>query len=453
MSWKEIAHRLRTLRWLGPAFPLVAFLFWLSGVYTRRATPLTSSNDIWFGADVLRHADWAGRPAHVGSALLHPLSCVLYKLHGAFLALIGLPASRERLPLVALLPMLLGSLALTWAASRLARRFVPTRPQVAGWGFVGIGVLIGPLAVFGPMPESHLLGGAALLVQAVLTLEALESAHGRHLGHAPAANAARDTRRQLSSPISLGSITPHLMWAGIATGCTLGNVLPAALLCLALPRARYRHRVRGVLLLVSSVIAFWALGSVVKVPPARGGLIAAARAQLVYAAPPTIESLGKSAVELVVLSFGVPAVRAATYTSSLPGRPVRRLYPDAGRSRLAWAAAASMAAAVVLATLARRREGGRPDASLRVSLPPLLSLVALHSVYATREAYLFTAHAWPFLLLPAWALFRDSPFVDPEGAPSAMRTSARVLAGTAVILASLQGAIGARSLWRTLPWL
>ena len=76
---------------------------------------------------------------------------------------------------------------------------------------------------------------------------------------------------------------------------------------------------------------------------------------------------------------------------------------------------------------------------LALSLAVIASLVAFHAVYATDEAYIFSPHVWPFVVLPGVLAWTDARHDRDR--------LALLCLGGATIVALVQTGLGLHTLW------
>lgn len=467
------AHGVRAAALAG-LFLLCLLFLALGRLYGESCRPLFRVENVWYGADLLRHIRWGEEEHTLARARLHPLSFLIYRGSGLLLRGAGVTLPAEPGAMHALPSLLAASLFLVWAARHLATQ----NRGVARWAAPVALASIGPLLVFGPVPESHLLGGCALGFQ-MFWSHAL--ARARERGDGP--GAGRAARRLAVA-------------AGAAIGFTLGNLLPALALLLALPSADRRRAWRPAFLVTCATLLFWLAGACVRAgaagladgppertvtartamertapertamertamertapdrpassaldlageagtPPAWRFLLASDTA---YVGWPTPARLSKSARELCVMQFGVPWSRLQPFELWLDGRRVSRLYPRNEAPLASWVAAALLGGALVWWYARRRADDPALGRLLPAAGVALALVVLLHGVYGTREAYLFSPHAWPLLAVPASLLLAATI--------GARRRALAALAGLSVLLAGIQAVRGVAALLDLLP--
>jgi len=393
----------------------VAALLLAMGIAIPRRAPSVWKLDVWFGADVSRHVAWVCGFWY--RAHLHPISAMMFRAYGRLLRV----ALHDRWPghLVVYAFPVIGAAALvvTATAAVFARSSQPRMWFFAGYGLAALA--IGPVLVFGPIPESHLMGGAALAAQALLLLRAVR------LARAEASDAAVAVR--LAGATVMG---------GLAAGFTLTNALPA----LALFFFPLKARIMG---LRSVAAAATAMALMVVVPLAflstthriagQWGRDVQDEGQYSRLEP---LSVPRAFRELVVYQFGVPFTTIAV-TQYPPGHRLVSVVPAGSGSALSWAAFLLWSVGIAAFLRARKRGGVCDEKHFAVAcLAALATMVAFHSVYNTREAYLFSAHAWPYVLLTGLVAFEDA-------VARGERTRILLFAG-ALALAAAQTAIGER---------
>ena len=388
-----------TWPWLLTVTPIVALLLMtLSIYYSLRFEKLGSSNDLWFGTDIARHVWWSSYPENWNRAHLHPVSFILYKSYGLILGQLGLLPDSNQLVIFAFPTILLTSLALTTAAQWLT----PPHPSrmLMRITILSLFLLIGPLIIFAPMPESHVGGGIALLLQAALTLKFLR---------------AEAEGQRVYERIMI------FLFAALACGFSLSNCLPATILLLPLlPR--------------QSQLGWWIASGVVAVVLVLCvhhflyplDIVAWMERQLVqelaWVSLPDLDALRESFQNLVLLQFGVPFTEFVTWRHPDTGWTITSIaHRDAtflqGVTFLLWCTGIAIWVG---------KSRGRAVVEKRFLLlcaGSFLALVAFHTVYSPYDAYIFSVHLWPFLLLPGVLIWIDSLHTRYSGVVACMTTA------------------------------
>ena len=367
------AGRSRALPFLPPA-ALAVLLAALCLLFAQRCEKLGTVNDLWFGSDVWRHIEWAANPAERGRAAQHPGTFVLFKLHGALLRALDVAPERDRVLGYSLPVLVLASLA-TAAAATLLTRGERRRVEV-----LLILVAVGPLLVFGPMAESHVPGGAALLLQGVLVLSVLR---GRDAGLSP-----QHLRWRMWTAVGLGAL---------AVSATLPNLLPALVLLSAVWGVR--RTLIGSLASVATLVAV-ALGlhlAGVRLWVSELAL-QVARDELAFLPPFHPLQLWWSVRGLLLHPFGMPLTMLTEWMHPVDGRLVTSLR-EREPTLLQLAACALWCTAIVLWARSPQRAPAERRFATTCALA-LAALIVFHSFVSSYEAYIFSAHAWPFVALP-----------------------------------------------------
>lgn len=350
-------------------------LLLLSRLYVTINPRLAQFGDLWFGTDIPRHIDWAMIGASADRAHLHPLSFALYKVWGLLLRFSRLHSRPAAFVACAALPCALASRAIVSAARQFSAEGTSRTGQIA-FNFIAA-LAVGPIFVFAPIPESHALGGAALLLEAVCVYAALQ--------------APSDAARQRRNAVLLGAA---------AAGMSITNAVPAG--CLLLPLLVSKHHRRG--------LAQWLLVAGIGLICVAGAAIAAEHlsasagdypliGEVAWARIPHWHSVRASVQALFVHQFGIPAMShprhgdlfAVPYTLVVPREAPTRLQLFAGGL---W----------IIGLIAWWRQTG-PAHQVERQLVfcchvALTGLLAFSCIYDPFEAYMVSPHAWPFVLVP-----------------------------------------------------
>lgn len=377
----------RTALWLWVACAAIGVMGLLAALciaYSGHFPNLGRVGDLWFGADISRHIRWILQPDSQFRSHLHPGSFVLFKVWGFVLRALGIVPGMDTLVVFAVPVIMLTGIGMTVSVTLI----VPSGPRsgIMRTAMLVLLLVVGPILIFGPMPESHVLGGVALLLQAALTWRLMHATAGGKV--------EPNTQRWTALAI---------VCAAVATAVTLSNLVPAAILLLPVV---WLHTLRG--LLVRMALAATAAAAVavvgifsVSVESFRLAprLIRVVGYELRWLMLPDRHSIGRSFEGLIVSEFGVPASALTTWQNPFTGLMVTSV-GNLGVTGLQTAGFLAWCMGVLL--WARPAGRGSPERwFLRYCLLAALSLIAFHSAYATDEAYLFSAHMWPYLVLPA----------------------------------------------------
>jgi hypothetical protein len=227
-----------------------------------------------------------------------------------------------------------------------------------------------------------------------------------------------------------------------ATGFSLSNIVPAtivALPVLATQRVHLkRHHVLGVLIAVGLLATLLSVHLYIRYgnQSATGGFAAfvAARASLWLKMPDAL-SLTRSVRALVCAPFGIPPTDIARYVTDAGVVYDGIILRDAA-SPLQVAAAILWASAVAVWFLMRRRraEAAGERRLILCCAGAAVLLLAFHATFASDEAFMFSPHAWPFLVVPGVVALWDSA-ARRERLPL-------LLLGTSLALCGIQSAWG-----------
>ena len=287
-------------------------------------------------------------------------------------------------------PALLASVALLTVV-RIVR---PGRRLLAVLGCL----VLGSVLFFGPIPESHILGGASLLLEGTAVFWVL-LARSRELD---------DTR----------TAAVAVLWCFVAIGVTLTNALPGLLLLMPLWQIQAGRSVLlrrlGMAALTILILEVMVVLFQIRYPDVEGhNNLAMEMNWLIW---PTWDSFRESFSSLFLRLFGLPLVcRTPHIMSSGDGPPYLIIYPQPKLSFLQCAAAACWCAGLRLgwkhATIISR-------ILTTNCFIALLGLVSFSAFYDTYESYMVSAHVWPLLLLPTLLFLREAPSL--RSLPSAL---------------------------------
>jgi hypothetical protein len=357
---------------------LLAILFCsLSILYEWHFPTLMRSNDVWFAADVPRanHSWMRGVPTRF---VLHPLPCAVYVVYGKLFTVFGIDPRGLPMAVTALPLIVYSSLCLGLVMALVSRHFAiprPARPVV----LVAF-LMIGPALLFAPLPENHFPGGVSLLAEAAFVYSALRRLHG--------GDGSPEPRKEMLLAV---------LFAALATGFSVSNVVPAALALLPLllvPRIRRRY-----LLKISIVVLVVLAGLLIF----RDGLRPQYEFERNFIAAPTAHSVHASFRALATAQLGVPPTYLRANSSH--NMPPSTIMADATASFLSLAAFLLLVLGVAV-WYSRETTRNWERSFVLSCLAALLSLIVFHSSYGTEEAYLFSPHGTTFVVLPgvlAWA--------------------------------------------------
>lgn len=376
---------------------LTSLFLSLSAVMLFLAPSLYDTYDLWFGTDIPRHIAWATDPTFVFRSHLHPLSFLLYRTLGTLLALLHVRGHTAIYLACAFPPALLASVAILTAA-----RIVP--PERRLLGILGC-LTLGSVLIFAPIPESHTLGGAALLLEGGAVFWALQ-ARSREADAAGFAHVA-------------------VLWSAAAAGMAPTNALPGLVLLLPLWQIRAGRRAFLRRLGLAALVIFL-LEVAVYIFQARNPDVGGSNnlaVETTWLAWPTWRSCWESLASLFLHLFGVPPVHLTIHGSPSPDHPPYPLvYPRQHPSLIQCAAAACWCLGLRLGW----NQASRISRILTSNcLTALIGLAAFSAVYDTYEAYMDSAHVWPLLLLPTLLFFREAPSL--QSAPALLMTASVLL--------------------------
>jgi len=363
---------------------LTAFYLGISAAIVHLGPSLFGVYDTWFGTNIPRHIQWATDPEFVFRAHLHPVSFLIYKALGVPMRLLHVRTHVAVFVACSLPAALLTSLAITHAADGLA----PARRLRPLFGLAC--VAIGATMFYATIPESQAMSGACLLTEGIMVFRALRARQG----------GAED------------GDSLRLAWAFVtlAAGITLSNAVPGLVLLLPLYADPARRRGLGLPLswmALAIALAEAAAYIAQQLSPQPGGPNNLSL-ERDWMARPTAHSLWVSLSTLFLHLFGLPPCHLTVHHQVLTGQPPYPvIYPRMWHSPVQCAAGLLWVAGLVLWW---RRPDAAPAARAQIAacLVALLGLVCFSSFYDTFEAYMVSSHAWPFVLLPALLVLRDS---------------------------------------------
>jgi hypothetical protein len=262
-------------------------------------------------------------------------------------------------------------------------------PRVAG--IAAVLLVVGPALVFAPTPESHMPGGAALLAEEALLYDGI-----------------RARARGASRRFALFRLGFAVLFGMLAAGFSVTNVIPATLLAVPLVahvglRPREWQIVKRV---VMGLAAFAFVGVLVLLTVTHAWrLRAIMENESHFLHAPGLRSVAASVDASTTKQFGVPEIGVdMSHDPILPTRalvPRRQFAPLPTLGFILWLGA--------IVVWYRRPDTARWARHLALaSLAAALSMVLFYAIYAAHEAYLFSAHSWPFLVAPGLAALVDN---------------------------------------------
>ncbi len=228
-----------------------------------------------------------------------------------------------------------------------------------------------------------MMGGAFLFFEGALVLRVLRS------GIDPLDNGRSRHYMRAATVVALLSAT-----------CTITNIVPALLLLMPAVAAAGHVRIRGGRFGIAFLgVAILAILLLIRTP-----VLVLLKHESGAMTVISVASIARSFLGLTIQQFGIPDLR--TYTADHLRPDLVRILPVRSASVisvlgfLAWIAA--------LCQWWHVRTRGTADRAFLVWAGLALgSLLLLHSVYASREAYLFSAHAWPIFVLSTQMFLLD----------------------------------------------
>jgi hypothetical protein len=361
---------------------LVAVFFLLAVLYETHFPVVVEQINVWFGADVIRYTEWMRDDSF--RWFLHPLCFALYRSYGKALALFGMTPTGISMAATGFPVILFSSFAMALAAGVFLPPGERTFLRVAG--IAAVFLVVGPALLFGPTPESHMPGGAALLAEAAFLYDAIR------------ARARGAPRRQALRRLGLAAL-----FGGLAAGFSITNILPATLLFVPhVAHVGLRPRERQIVKWsVASLVTLAVVGVLVVVMITHAWRLRAIlenEGRFLHA--PSIRSVAASVDASTTKQFGVPEIGVGM--SQDPILPTRALVPREQFAPAPTLAFILWVGAIVL--WCRRPETARGARHFALaSLAAFLSMALFYAIYASHEAYLFSAHSWPFVVAPGVA--------------------------------------------------
>lgn len=360
----------------------------LGMLYTWKYAEVYSVDDLWFGADIARHVRWAFNPAEDFRWHLHPATFLLFKGYGWLLGKTNLLPTHGSLLLIALPVLTFTSLAVV----ATVRIMMPCRlfPRWLQLIVVSMLLVIGSSLIFAPFPESHILGGSALLLQGVLTWFLWTRAEEEQIYGA---------RRQLLYVFVV-------LCALLATGATLSNLMPALILLAVLPAFR-RFLVRGAILGILVALLVLGIHAWVTPIPMLSLIKAKVIEEMAWVWQPGIYPLSLSVKNFFLGQFGLGSTAYGSW-SPPTGEYTIVFLVLTEPALLQIGAAVAWLSGIALWIWRNAATAKREVFYILFCFGALISLIVFHSLYAANEAFMFSPHGWSFLLLPGLIAFTYS---------------------------------------------
>jgi hypothetical protein len=338
---------------------------------------ITETDNVWFGADVARHVHWAYDTHYTTRASLHPISFLVFKSYGLVLRGLHLLPPASTLYVFALPVILISSLCLALSAHYFAF-YSPLRRGIY-FLTLATALIIGPWLFFAIVPESHLLGGMFLLLEGVLLLSSIrvEQQGGEE-------KTLRNLRR--------GALICGLL----AAGFTLSNLAPAAILwAIQIRNTRWRAALVVFMVFVPTLLLQLTLldnTSSKEAEKVQSPLMRRIAIDKEWTVHPDLKTIAISIHRLTLNQFGMSAV--GLQPEPLAVYPLPQVSPLQVGALLLWAAGS------FLALMRRGEKQSIEGRFVFYCLAAWLSVTLFHASYDPQEAFIFCAHAWPFVLLP-----------------------------------------------------
>jgi hypothetical protein len=207
------------------------------------------------------------------------------------------------------------------------------------------------------------------------------------------------------------------------------------------PGRRIRRGVVGVVVAITAILAVGEVFHTLVEPIALVSMVVRViQSELRWLTVPSQQSFRRSFGGLILTHFGMPPSGLSTWQHPFNGMIVTSVR-NLGMTAFQIAGLLLWCAGVLLWAW----HGGRGSPERRFvqfALAAALSLIAFHTVYAAHEAYVFSAHIWPYLVLPGVLAWTDGVRT---------RRFAQVICITAaVVLSAIQTGSGLMNL-RGLP--
>jgi hypothetical protein len=375
--------------------PLITYIG-LSIFIQSYFTQLLADNfwdNFYFGTDIPRHIEWATNPSVYSRSHLHPLSLILFKIYGCLLLLLGVIPNYSLFPIISFPVTLFTSIAIAYTIHiMLPGHLFPVWIQAFG---IILLLLVGSTLTFAPIPESHTLGGAALLLQAAFTWHFLKKESENF--------ALKKTFQHNWCLIGI------CLFLAMAFGFSLINLMPGTILLLAVPQIRpilfSKLFIRTTLLsggiLISIVIFHYFIISISFLSVIENEILKDVK----YVFKPEFKTLKLSIKNFLLSQFGLGFLKIIEWTTN---EYVFRKLKLAEEFYLQIAAFFLYMSGIV--NWAWRKKGFN-NLELKYILycaAAFLSLLFFHCIYAVEESYMFTPHGWPFLVVPGILVLRDS---------------------------------------------
>lgn len=370
---------------------LIILLLALSYLYSINIKEIVSVFDYWFGNDTVRYIQWITEPQYVDRYHLHPLSFLLYKFYGWFLLNSHILPENNLLPILSFPVILYTSFSIIFTVNLLLP-FYKFPTWIRFMAFLML-VIIGPVLIFAPVPESHLLGGASLLMQAVLVWHYLKLNNSTGIS---------TEELNFKKKKSIYAIT---FFAVLATGFTLSNLMPAVILMVAIPNLRPLILKTGAFIfcfLSCFYLVHHFLFHFEFISPIRRMIMM----EISWLTAPDLSTLRFSINNLLLEQFGISSPRISSWTS--PSGEENILVSLTSATYFQIFACLLYLSGIIVWMFQNKGKNHFELNFIFYCTFAFISLMAFHNLYAVNESYIFSAHGWPFLVLPGIIVLKNS---------------------------------------------
>ncbi|CAN5567021.1 hypothetical protein BH23BAC1_BH23BAC1_32810 [soil metagenome] len=370
-------------------FLLVIVYTFLSIRYSHYFENLLYGNDFWFGGDLSRHIYWTIDPDKSFRSHLHPVSFLLFKGLGWLLNSLNNLPEKLQIPVITIPIIVYTSIFMV-----MSTKLIVSLTKFPVWIHVAViaaFVFIGPTLVFAPVPESHVLGGVSLLMQATLIWLWMQQ--------------EGNSQSNFDDLEKKGIVGGIIIFAFLATGFTLSNLMPAIIMMLAIPVFR-RTLIKiaiavGVFLVLLLIIHKFIFNF-----PFITRSVSNIMKETAWLMLPHFNSIILSFKNLLLAQFGLSIIPELQVWTSDSG--IEYYIEQSGPSIFQGIAFIFWVGGIIWYTF-RNEKRSYPNLTFFVFCAlSLLSIIGFHSFYATGESFIFSAHAWPYVVLPGVITIRNS---------------------------------------------
>jgi hypothetical protein len=237
-----------------------------------------------------------------------------------------------------------------------------------------------------------------------------------------------------------------IFWGIAATGFSISNIVPALLVAFPLWRGfrLTRRQITGAIIGVTAIVILGGAQLAIKFHQEHdsGNFLVFALSRLGYwLHVPDATAVFRSLRALIMAQFGVPTADRCNYSPAVGAPYDGVILKDAPNLLQITAAVCWFLGIVFCWRIEWGNTHGQAQRGMTIGcLFALLWLVTFHSFFASDEAYMFSVHAWPFVLIPGLLALRDGF--------QARRLPVLLPLGIALLLALIQTTLALPALFR-----